>query len=407
MAIQRIPSFWDYLGRGIDKYTEAREAKKDREMRERQAKLGELSFLTNLYGQGALDSGSLRDQINQSGLGLPQVDIMPSAAERRQKILSRPDTEISVPSMSTMGAGIPMPTQKVKIKGSDTATDDERTAAGLPSIADRTQQNLANRRTQVDLRKTEADMETSQRINKDAQLKNAAGQFISMVLGRMGPAARQNPEAAAEAAFNEYKRMLSSSRFGGLPPADEAYARVFFSKAMRDAIMEERSLEVQERVASGKATEMDLRFRQLTTLRESARKELDDMEANSRFGAIISMYRGQPLEAVPMSFRGLMQAHAERVRYIQQIDDRLNNLMPTGLNRPTGSVQDIQVPPKVQNAIQMIKDGKATLDQLKQAEGKTFTKEEIAQVEAALRGPTKPKPTTPRKHLTDTTASKR
>lgn len=372
MAIQRIPSFFDYLGQGIENYTDSRERRQDREMRARQAKLSELSFLSSLYGQGALPSGSLQEQINSSGLGLPPVTVQPSAAERRTQILNRPDVNVEVP-------GAPIGT-RVKIKGSDTATDDERVAAGLPSMQERV-------KSAIDIKKGQAELGTVERTTKDKQLEDAAPRFVSGVMGKMGPAARSNPEAAAEAAFGEYKAMLSKSKFGGLPPADEPYARAFFSKAVRDAIMEERKLEVQERIAANRATAQDFRFRQLVTLRESARKELDDMESNSRFGQIVALYKGQPLEQVPVSFRGLMQAHMERENYIRQIDDQLDRLEPTGIKRPTTKVEQAagQLPSKVATAIELIKQGKATLDQLKAAVGKTFTKEEVQQVEEALK----------------------
>lgn len=381
MAIQRIPSFWDYLGEGLNSFQEGRERRKDREEKARQAKLGELQFLASLHGQGALPSGSLQEQINKSGLGLPPVTIQPSQAERRNQILGRPEeTDIDIPMpISTPG----LPSVRTK---TPTFSDDQRIAAGLPSNTERTRERLQNTRTQqvIDTEKTE--QRTKSIKDKDAQLGAAADRFVPMAMQRMGPAAKSNPGAVAAAAFELYRQMLAKSNFGNLPPADEEYSRSFFDKAVRDMLIEERKLEIQEALASGRATAQDRRFAQLTTLRESTRKELDNLEGNSKFGAIISMYRGRPIEQVPQSFQGIMRAHAEREAYLAGIDQQLNGLMPTGLNRPKAGIpSEKDIPtgtdPVVEKVASDLKAGTVTVKDVDEAvAAKMLTK---AQADAA------------------------
>lgn len=405
MAVQRLPSFWDYLGQGINNFSTARKEREDREnqkkQQERDNKMRELSFMSSLYGAGALPSGSFQEAINSSGVMSKPVTIQPSQAERKQQILNRPD--IQLPSLGGMG----MP--GTRIKGSVTATDDEREAAGMSSTGEITARNLGNRRMQQSMVETEQDRVNKTRQAKDTQLGEAAGRFIPMAINKV-PNALKNPSAVASAAFENYRAMLAKSSFGGLAPADEEYARSFFEKAAREAVLEERKLRVSEAVASGRATMQDREFDQLVRYRESTRKELDDLEQNSKFGPIISMYRGQPLEAIPASFQGIVKAHMERQTALQQIDARLNALAGITTGRPTTPIPSQQsvaqdaTNPKVQKMANDLKSGALSVQNLDEAvKAKVITQ---AEADAAMKAAGK-KRENPRARPTDTTASRR
>src|SRR3990167_529084 len=94
MAIQPIKSGWDYAAEGISGFNQGRE-------RKRQKALENFHIISQLYQSG----GATSEQLAEAGraTGIPEfasLSPLPTQAERREKILSRPplaDIDMSVP----------------------------------------------------------------------------------------------------------------------------------------------------------------------------------------------------------------------------------------------------------------------------------------------------------------------
>lgn len=262
MAIQRLPSAWDYAAEGISGFNTGRENK-------RKKALENFHIINQLYQSG----GATAEQLQQAGIatGIPElgaINPLPTQAERREKILSRPataDIDMSIPggSMTPSATTARSPMGEMRLSGlpqrgaapvSRPATprpsDTEFEAAGLSTPTE-----LELNRTKLTAAKAEAaarpkELQLQDQKRTDDHFKEASRRFVRGEVPDVEQLDPKTRDVVVASAFMKYKAMRQSSAMGQVP--DENYAKSFFNEAFSDAVSEKFDAEIKRKAALGR-----------------------------------------------------------------------------------------------------------------------------------------------------------
>jgi len=286
MAIQRIPSAWDYAAEGVSGFNKGREDK-------RKKALEEFHIINQLYQSG----GATADQLAAAGkaTGIPSlgaINPLPTQAERREKLLSQPataDIDMSIPGGTMMSntkplgpgmgtiSGLPQRvTQPVSRPAQPKPSDTEYEAAGLSSPTEqtmrRTQLKIAQGNLTAQPKKDRlADQEDTDKHFKNVSERYVEGELPDIAMGELDENnskaffanLRNNRKAIVDSAYAKYKTTRQSSAMGQIP--DEAYARSFFDAAFTREIAKKYDQYVTAKAAASRTLTTDERlFSELT-----------------------------------------------------------------------------------------------------------------------------------------------
>lgn len=390
-----VPSFWDYLGQGIQRGVEGFQKRRGEQQDERRYEAG---VVNQLMQQGQIDAADAAPYLAQAGVRAP---IKANKEERKRKALATPESTAALTPEQRVDLGIPTQNQLTieggqaaeaskaiqatdlwkKYANGDELDDQQAAAIGVPTRQEREAKSL---------------------MQQDPVLTGQAERFIDQTItqsgGRINPA---NASHYGEAAYNAYLQMRQATGMGALNPKDAQYARQFFDQALMNRLVQQRKLDIDQEQArsarEGRAmAREDRMFQALTGAIESARKQLDDYTTNNKAGiALLSVATPEAVQKDP-NIRATKQT-------IDRLNRRISNLQSVQAQAalgklPASAIQllqpvDIgvdqtpapgssQFNPSV--AAEVIKSGRATLAQLRQKVGKTITQADYDAVVAAV-----------------------
>lgn len=254
MPIQRIPGPWDYLAEGLSQGQQSYNTQHDRRMQEAQLalqnKMQQLGFLTNLYGAGGIDSGALTGAMGGVP-GMGGINVAPSPAELRRKILAQPG-------------------------GLESATPEQRMGAGLPQTYEEAPKKLAGAQAESQLPNVSADEIARQQAQVSTLLRDQAPGYVAGIAGRMGSITKDNFQQIADHAFEQWKQARAAS---GMPAiSDELFARSYFNDAAMELLLKQEDQRIRMTAAmTGHVTPQDRTIQYLLTLREQIRNEKNNL----------------------------------------------------------------------------------------------------------------------------------
>lgn len=329
MAIY-VPSFWDYLGQGVQKGFEGFQGERDRR---RQEAMQNFSVMNQLFQSGAVDNSSLQEAAQRIGVTTP---IAPNAPQMRRTIMNAPeqDLNIQVPMPGVMGATAAMPQPAVRVRGRDSFTDDQRRFAGLPTSLElgteafqRRQLDIRNRALNGDTISDEEaiaagiqpawQIDAEKRKAIDPTTTSAAERYAAGIVNRIGRIPQGNIEGLADQAFSQWMRDREGAKIGTLTPQESQYARSFFSAAVRDLWMQQQGLDIQRmnadtnRLNAGNRSgglNIPQMVNALSRISEGQTKVAENM-LQGPMKSIIPFYANQSPEQIPEAYRTAVQAY--------------------------------------------------------------------------------------------------
>jgi hypothetical protein len=219
MGITKVPSIWDYVAGGLDRYQEGAQKRRDDLLRN-------AGLMTQLYGAGAIDSADLTPALQTAGI---KATIKPNQAERQRQIVQNPDLNPST--------GKPW-------------TEDERKLAGLPSLADveenkakysyLTGGDISDRAAAAMKLPTDLEIEEGKELSKDKRFSVIGPRYVDMAIAEQGGISHKNMNSVIDKAFSTW---ALHRREAGLPvtSADRSY----FSSQALDRLKQQENLEIQ------------------------------------------------------------------------------------------------------------------------------------------------------------------
>jgi hypothetical protein len=239
MAIQYEPSFWDVLGEGLVKGTEgffnARDRRRRMQQEDEQNQLQKFSIMNQLFQQGAVNNDVVNSAGRNAGLTL---DVQPNQHQQRRELMKRPDLNIPVPGG--------LPGTSVRVKGSLTATDDEREGAGMQPISaiEGAQLDVAGKRH--DLKSGGIKLESDQRKDSEDRYSGDASRSVDQAIGKLGgQITKTNLQRVAQSAFQDYVAQRSAAG-SPLTASETAMLQPYFAQAAMNRYKEMEAMRIKE-----------------------------------------------------------------------------------------------------------------------------------------------------------------
>ena len=309
MAIDKIPSFWDYLGQGLQQGFEGRREDQQRAM---QNEYGRLGLLSQLYGQGALPAESLQGAFAQSHIpGINQLQIQPGKQEMVNKAIAGAPADLKQ-HYAFEGAGLNAPdvvrptVRKTEAEATETEGKAKTAVAEGQGAEQSVQLRLGGEQTKL--------------------LDNAAHRYVSDVV-QAGGGYIDPPKAAAltDQAFNKYLADRQASNAGTLPNLTEA--KQYFGKAMQDLLLEQRKLDIEKLSAENRnaISPQDRLFGQLQVMQNNAIARATSLFTG--LGDPAKGYLGRPMSEVPKMFQGPIKQYYDAMVAQQNIVDAMTTLV--------------------------------------------------------------------------------
>lgn len=405
MAINRLPSAYDYIGEGISGFNKGRD-------KAREQKLQEFNIINQLYQSGGATAEQLSQAARNTGIpSLANFTALPSAQERKDQAVAKSSAPYrNVPQVS----GMPLP----KVPDLTSVKPDADLEAEVAGVSTPTQRRAARtsaeqgeaqlKTTQLNQIKTQNELnaqpqDIKNRQNKEADdlFRDAGKRFVSKYIDPATITAA-NRQVIVDKAFNDYKTVRQSSSMGQVP--DETYARSFFDDAFTEALKEKaaRDLQLKMRLAPGQMTQDEKIYMQLEATRTHVKDQMDDLANRDKmlvqFKLSDPKYTKDPNVIAYNRF-------ADQIKRLEEAQSKiLDPSLATILKEPppgATTTQDQQVPApanapqtgfskKVTRAVELIIGAKpkdfATADTwIKEYEGKTLTKDEANEVRKRVR----------------------
>ncbi len=397
MAINRLPSAWDYAAEGISGFNQGREQKRKRQMEE-------FNLINQLYQSGAATSEQLTAAARASGIPtLANFSALPSATERKDRAVvesSQPYT--NVPQVS----GLPLPaTPDLTKLRPDADLKAEVAGVSTPTQRQGARQSVEMGKTQLGVAQTSAaaqgqDIKNRQNKEADDLFRDAGKRFVSKYIdpATVNAASRQS---IVDRAFSEYKTVRQTSAMGQVP--DEAYARSFFDEAFTEALREKHKLDLETKYRTeGKVSDEDRLYARLEQTRTHVKDQMDDLANRDKM--LVQFKIGDPkYETDPNVIRyNRLSDQIKRIEMAQSklLPANLRSVMeePTagGSPSPTATPAPVTGPPsatsfgnKVDRMVAKVTDFsekglKTAFSQIDAAIGKTMTMDEANAVKKKL-----------------------
>lgn len=327
MAINRIPGIYDYLGQGIQQFSEARAAKNQRDLI---AKYKNLELLQGLYNSGGLDADSFSAALAQSGIpGLSGMQVRPSPAQQKQDYIKSlpPDAQADARAQAV---GITPPVDVATRRRTEAAgaTSAEAGAKSATVNAETTAQTAPQVRAKVAL-----DLGDAQAKAYDDLGKRYIGSIVAAGGGRVdGAQAKQ----IVDAAFNKYLQDRQTSKVGVL--ADPTIVRAHFENALQDLMMEQRKQDIQMAAAQnrGGMSEQDRTLATLVRLQDNVASNAQDLLRQLN---LTNKY------AQPDIYNQLLEQYNTEIAKSVRIGKALTTLLPADVQDAINAVQGNRTPP--------------------------------------------------------------
>src|SRR5512138_1260693 len=313
MAIDKIPSFWDYLGQGIQQGFEGRRQDQQQAM---QNEYGRLGLLSQLYGQGALPAASLQGAFAASHIpGINQLQIQPGKMEMMQNAANSAPGDLQQ-HYKFEAAGLTAPdvvrpgVRKAEAEATETEGKAKTAVAEGQGAEQNVQLKLGGEQTKL--------------------LDAAAHRYVSDIVQSHG--GYIDPGKAStwtDDAFNTYLAARQASNAGTLPNLSEA--KQYFGKAMQDLLLEQRKLDIEKLSAENRnfISPQDRTFQQLSTLENNTAARA--LQLFQGLGDPAKVYLGRPLNEVPAMFQGPLKQYYDALTERQNIRDAMTTLLDPGL----------------------------------------------------------------------------
>lgn len=393
MAIDRIPSGWDYAGEGIRSFDEGRE-------RHRQKLIQDFQLINQLYASGAATADQLNRAGRQTGLpSLANLSALPSQAERRAAILDAPPTELEIPDFSMTALPGSRGT-RVSIPRSETVSDVQAEAAGLKTPTQRNAERTAAESGRIALgsQRRQAAAEPGRIAREEAgeaskHFEQQAKNFIAAEVD-LKTATAANKKQVVDRAFAKYKEMRSKSGIGQIP--DEAFARSFFDAAYNDLLNKQHEMEMEAKIRlSGQITEEDRLFGQVTQLLNNIRAQKEDLaQRDKMLGYKLTKPEQYSKDPGVMEYNDLT-AKENRLRTAQsKLNPKLRGLLDQTEPPAAAPKSDSSAAPApkedslVKRMANDIIAGKASLANAKEVIGKRITQGQYDAIVRAVKGKT-------------------
>lgn len=299
MAIQ-VPSFWDYLSQGISQghqgFLNERQRRRDEDMQN-------LDILSGLFQAGAIDSSEIQPQV-QRVTRRPDLQIAPSAAELRRKIMSG---ELTPNDEQARFAGTRTTREQLAEQNQITVENIKARHARGEAITPQ-EAELAGL---TDPKQRQADRLTALQPVLTAAAQRYVAQAITHTRGEL------DASQLAELANQAYQHYLqdSESQMLNLTPEDMALAAPFFHEAVIDAFREQQYRELQKQLrlitASGSrgfnpATMMNA----LSRTRQLIQSQIEKLFSGG-LGSMAAMYIGRDPSLVPDQLKPILQQYEQ------------------------------------------------------------------------------------------------
>lgn len=280
----RIPSIWDYLGQGIgnasNSWQEIRKRNEDKQMQE-------LGLATQLFGQGAIDSG---DYNAMSGKVFPNMPVVkPSQGERARTILSsdiNPATGKPWTFAERQNAGLPSASAEVIDQAQGVKAQGEISAAAVRDKYLKGEPISAREGAVLGLPDDET-LQAGRLAAQDKVLSEVGPKYMDTVLAPVmsqngGRIPTNNWKALADQAYAAYE---TDRKTQGMAP--NPAARAYFASQLLDRLTKQRQLDIDQQNANSNASlrrnsQEDRTFQMLSTVVETRRKVMDDLMSGDK-----------------------------------------------------------------------------------------------------------------------------
>lgn len=385
MPVEQVPGFWDYLNQGIQRgvqYSREDAANKQAEADKH------ASLMTQLYQAGATDSTSLSNAV--AATGEKGVNILPSKAEQRKKILATPGGVDALTDEQRTDLGFPTLAEK-KVADAQGATADVQTIKAKALIKFANGEDLTDNEGDLVGLGSKQDREINKLKTLDPYLGQVGDRFVAGAMNQNG--GRIPPGGAQTISDKAYADYIGNRAQSGLPPMTPEqlqYTKTFMDKSVQNALIAQTRLDNDTITAEAARTHAGAArtqandnegirwFGQLNTAVESLRKaQANLMRASPALAAALA---DPKLAAAPM----IKGAYDQYNTYESQINAlRIgqaalgNNTTPSNLtdllaaaaqitNPPGGAAGNIAATPPdpVQAAAERLVSGAATVQQL-------------------------------------------
>jgi hypothetical protein len=239
MAIQYEPSFWGLLGdalnQGTSGFLQGRQRRLDEEEREYRRRMEKLGVMSSLFNQGAVDNTAVNEAGSAAGMTL---NAQPNQPQLRRQIMGRQDLTSPVPFGT-------LPTT-TKVKGSLTATDDEREAAGMTPVSELESRKLGNMDKRQGMAKDAQGMAIEQRKDTDDRYTGDASRQVDDAIAKYGGGqiTAKNVGKITQGAFTDYVRSRTAAG-SPLTSSELAMLQPYFAKAAQERLQQNEMLRIR------------------------------------------------------------------------------------------------------------------------------------------------------------------
>lgn len=354
MSIENIrtPSFWDYLGQGIQQFHESgvnsAERRRQQELQDREEAYKKFQTMMTLASQGQVDTGAL--QTASKGFLPEGVSISgETPLQSRARILKMPEKTSLVPKLAPVPAygeqrqPTPRLGETTEVKGRDQVPDEELQLAGLMTSSQKRSQRLEDFKTDTQLAALGGQLPTSETVARltntmtpgmeqferlkqyQPVLDSAAARFVAGAIGRSGGRIKANAADMQKISQSAYDEFVKASNIA-IPPELESVSRSYFDKALRDEYVQQLELDNQRLMYSMRyANNQDDMFRALDGSVRTQADILKTMMAGTS-GLILQQFMNMPSDQIPANYRQQVQLARQRITQLNAQMEARNQL---------------------------------------------------------------------------------
>lgn len=342
MAVTKLPGFFDYLGQGIQQFSENR---MQRSREETARKYQALQALTGLYQSGGIDAGTFQQQLSTIGIpGISGLKINPSETQQKREFIGGlPEDQRTSASAERFGITPPEDrTMKRERHTADVASTRAGTAASVAQTEKSTYE-LGEAKANETTRRARAALDLG---DEQAKQYDAAGKrYVGAVLAG-GRADAKNSKRIVDQAFAKYLQDRQTSGVGVL--ADPTIVRAHFENALHDLAMEQRKLDIQAAAASNRIDPETRTLQALIQLENNTAARANQIIQG--MGEAAKLYLDKPIASVPPAFQSVVKEYQDAQDFRERVRNAITTMSPKEIQAVLGGMQQPQIVPQGQQS---------------------------------------------------------